>query len=71
MLQQCDTLISSEEVIRVFDDASGTSNDSYAVVWWADDEPVIAEPYALCFPVAGESHRRYYARELPADFKIL
>ena len=64
-------MTSTEEVIRIFDDASDSWHDSYATVWWSDGEAVIAEPYALCFPDKGESHRQYFNRELPADFKVL
>ena len=70
MIKNTEKLISSEEIIRIFDDASETSYDSYAIVWWQEEEPVIAEPYAL-YPLSGESRRHYYNRELPADFKIL
>ena len=71
MIKNTEKLISSEEIIRIFDDASQTAYDSYAIVWWQEEEPVIAEPYALCFPDKGEPHRQYFNRELPADFKVL
>ena len=70
-IQSLEVLVSTEEVIRIFDDASDSSHDSYATVWWQEEEPVIAEPYALCFPDKGEPHRQYFNRELPADFKVL
>ena len=71
MIKNTEKLISSEGVIRIFDDASETSYDSYAIIWWLEDEPVVAEPYALVHPLSSDSHRRFYNRELPANFKIL
>ena len=42
MIKNTEKLISSEEIIRIFDDASQTAYDSYAIVWWQEEEPVIA-----------------------------
>lgn len=61
-------MTSTEEVIRIFDDASQTAYDSYAIVWWQEEEPVIAEPYAS-YPMSDSRH--FYDRELPANFEIL
>ena len=68
MIKNTEKLISSEEIIRIFDDASQTAYDSYAIVWWQEEEPMIAEPYAS-YPMSDSRH--FYDRELPANFEIL